>query len=208
MVPTLTSDISTALTALERLATSTSTSSAGPLNDLLDQHFSIARERLLAGSPPRQVLEELQRAVARSKKDVEKGLKAWYSALNKIGGAVEKAFPPQLGAVSEAYDAEPRLFSGDGATEALDRLVMESFGRRGLWEAVGAMEEETGMEYDDEKRRLAVQLRGIVGDIERGDVSSAIESVHMVSSHPLRFILYDLSFLPYPPSETEGVLTV
>jgi hypothetical protein len=84
-------DISAALTALEQLASSTSTSSSGPLNALLDEHFSLARQRLLSGDEdPRVVITDLQKSVVKAKKDVEKGLKAWYAGLGHVGKAVEK----------------------------------------------------------------------------------------------------------------------
>jgi hypothetical protein len=83
-------DISTALIALEQLASSTSTSSSGPLNVLLDEHFSGARQRLLAGEDPKTVIGDLQKSVVRSKKEVEKGLKAWYAALGNVGKSIEK----------------------------------------------------------------------------------------------------------------------
>lgn len=85
-----TADVSAALTALEALATSNATSSSGPLSILLDNHFAVARERLLAGQPPKLVITELQGKVTHAKKDVEKGLKAWYSALGNVGKNVEK----------------------------------------------------------------------------------------------------------------------
>ena len=83
-------EISTALSALERLSASPSTSASGPLNALLEQQFGVARERIAAGSDPQQVIKELLASVARSKKEVEKGLKGWYSALGNVGKAVEK----------------------------------------------------------------------------------------------------------------------
>lgn len=83
-------DIHQALSALESLASQPGTSASGPLQALLDQHFSVARERLQAGSDPQQVIEELIKAVGKSKKEVEKGLKGWYNALGGVGKAVEK----------------------------------------------------------------------------------------------------------------------
>lgn len=83
-------DVSAALNALEALAANNSTSSSGPLNRLLDEHFAVARERLLAGAAPKHVITELQTNIARAKKDVEKGLKAWYSALANVGKSVDK----------------------------------------------------------------------------------------------------------------------
>ena len=83
-------DISPALLALETLSSSTSTSSSGPLNALLDDHFASARQRILEGDDPATVIADLQKAVVKAKKGVEKGLKAWYAALGKVGKAVEK----------------------------------------------------------------------------------------------------------------------
>ncbi|KAL1408174.1 hypothetical protein Q8F55_004979 [Vanrija albida] len=171
--PMSTTDVSAALTALEALASANATSSSGPLNALLEEHFAVAKERLLAGAPPKHVITELQTAVARSKKEVEKGLKAWYAQLGGLGKNIEKAFPPNLAALSSAYD-DPPLFSEPVAQDALDRIVLDSLGRRGLWDAVTAFEEETGLVYDPEKRRLSEELHRIVSEIEGGDLSSAI----------------------------------
>ena len=83
-------EISSALTALEALSSSTSTSSSGPLDTLLDEHFLSARERILAGEDTKTVILELQKNVTRAKKDVDKGLRAWHAALGNVGKAVEK----------------------------------------------------------------------------------------------------------------------
>jgi hypothetical protein len=85
----MTSEISAALSALEALSSSTSTSSSGPLNALLETHFIQAKNSILAGDNPRAVITELQKNVVKAKKDVEKGLKAWYGALGNVGKAVD-----------------------------------------------------------------------------------------------------------------------
>ena len=36
------------------------------------------------------------------------------------------------------------------------------------------MEEETGLSYENEKRRLSEELHHIIEDIQRGDVSTAL----------------------------------
>lgn len=87
-------DLHTTLQALEQLASSPSTSSSGPLNALLDDHFARARQRLSAGEDPKGVITDLQKQITRSKKDVEKGLKAWYAALGNVGKAVDKVSRP------------------------------------------------------------------------------------------------------------------
>ena len=86
--------ISIALQALETLSSSPSTSSSGPLNVLLENHFATARSRLEAGDEPQAVISDLQKQVARAKKDVEKGLKTWYGALGNVGKAVDKVSVP------------------------------------------------------------------------------------------------------------------
>lgn len=83
-------DIPNALAALSSLSSSTSTSSSGPLNALLDDQFTSAKHRILTGEDPKVVITELQKNVVRAKKDVEKGLKAWYASLGNLGKAVEK----------------------------------------------------------------------------------------------------------------------
>ncbi|WVR04338.1 hypothetical protein IAU60_001339 [Kwoniella sp. DSM 27419] len=163
-------DISGALSALEALSSSTSTSSSGPLNALIDEHFSQAKERILAGEDAKVVITDLHKAVKASKKDIEKGLKGWYGALGNVGKA---AFPPNLGAISKAYE-DPPLFSDEAAARALDQVVLDSLGRRGLWEAVSAMEEETFLTYPDVRRRLAEELHHVTSHILSSDLQPAI----------------------------------
>jgi hypothetical protein len=85
----MTTEIQAALSALEQLSSSTSTSSSGPLNNLLETHFIQAKERILAGDNPKAVITDLQKNVVKAKKDVEKGLKAWYGALGNVGKAID-----------------------------------------------------------------------------------------------------------------------
>lgn len=125
---------------------------------LIDDHLAQAKSRIIAGEDPRTVIQELQKAVAKSKKEVEKNLKAWYFALGNVGKAIDKVrgdgyltetddlityrtqtFPAQLSAISRAYEG-PSLFVDKDASQALDKAVLESLGRRGLWDAVTALE--------------------------------------------------------------------
>lgn len=50
-----------------------------------------------------------------------------------------QTFPAQLSAISRAYE-EPSLFADKDASQALDKAVLESLGRRGLWDSVAALE--------------------------------------------------------------------
>lgn len=50
-----------------------------------------------------------------------------------------QTFPAQLSAISRAYEG-PRLFVDQDASQALDKAVLESLGRRGLWDSVAALE--------------------------------------------------------------------
>jgi hypothetical protein len=86
-------DIHTALTALEALSSQPGTSASGPLQSLLDRHFSAARQSLENGGDPSSVIQELITAVARTKKEVEKGLKVWYNGLGTVGKATDKVSP-------------------------------------------------------------------------------------------------------------------
>ncbi|WVQ68832.1 uncharacterized protein L199_007041 [Kwoniella botswanensis] len=167
-------DISTALSALESLSSSTSTSSSGPLNALIDVQFANAKSRILAGEDPKVVITELQKNVKNGKKEVEKGLKGWYGALGNVGKEVDKAFPPILGEISDAY-SDPPLFVEPEAAEALDRAILESLGRRGIWDAVEAMEEETSLSYLPSKRELSTQLQYILTSIRSSNLQSALE---------------------------------
>jgi len=57
----------------------------------------------------------------------------------------------------------------------MNRAVLSSLGRRGMWDAVVAFEEETGLVYDNDDRKLAEELYTIVQDIENGDLDRAIQ---------------------------------
>jgi hypothetical protein len=85
-----------------------------------------------------------------------------------------QGFPATLGGISEIYD-NPPLFSSHEESEAMNRAVLSSLGRRGMWDAVEAFEEETGLVYDAQDRKLAEELYTIVQDIERGDLNRAIQ---------------------------------
>lgn len=56
--------------------------------------------------------------------------------------------------------------------------MLDSLGRRGLWDAVLAFEAETDLAYDASKRDLSARLAEIVSDIEAGDLSSALAWCH------------------------------
>ena len=86
----MTSEIAAALSALEGLSSSPSTSASGPLTVLLEEHFARARQRIQDGEEPSVVVADLQKQVVRAKKEVEKGLKGWYAGLGGVGKAVEK----------------------------------------------------------------------------------------------------------------------
>lgn len=83
--------------------------------------------------------------------------------------------------------------------------MLDSLGRRGLWDAVAAFEEETGLTYDPEKRRLSEELHRIVSEIEAGDLTSAIawaednKAFLAAGPHPsdLPFSLHRAVFLTY-----------
>ncbi|WRT65168.1 uncharacterized protein IL334_002111 [Kwoniella shivajii] len=184
-------DITTALGALESLSSSTSTSSSGPLNALIDNQFNRAKSRIIAGEDPKLVIAELQKSVKNCKKDVEKGLKSWYGALGNVGKEVDKAFPPNLAAISEAY-SDPPLFSDPEAIRALDEVILESLGRRGIWEAVEAMEEETSLSYPSSKRSLSTELQYILTSISSSDLQPALNWCESNSSF--------LSSPPHPSS--------
>nr|XP_018265904.1 uncharacterized protein I303_02281 [Kwoniella dejecticola CBS 10117]OBR88062.1 hypothetical protein I303_02281 [Kwoniella dejecticola CBS 10117] len=192
-------DISQALSALETLSSSISTSSSGPLNALIDTHFTNAKSRILSGEDPKVVITELQKNVKTCKKDVEKGLKAWYAALGNVGKEVDKAFPPNLAAISEAY-SDPPLFASPEASQALDAVILESLGRRGIWEAVETMEEETSQSYPSTKKELSSQLQYIMGSIRSSNLQPALawcqSNAKFLSSPP------HPSSLPYHLHET------
>jgi hypothetical protein len=90
--------------------------------------------------------------------------------------------------------------------------VLESLGRRGLWDAVAAFNQETGLEYDSEKRVLSEELYRIMSDIEDGDLSTAIswcvEHKHFLTSGPqassLPYHLHRAKFLAFK-TPTEAI---
>ena len=53
---------------------------------------------------------------------------------------MRQTFPPSLAAISDAY-ANPPLFAELAAKEAMDKVIMDYLVRRGLWDAVSALDE-------------------------------------------------------------------
>ena len=88
-----------------------------------------------------------------------------------------------MSAISDAY-ANPDLFSEKEAPKALDRVVLASLGRQGLWEAVDAFEEESGLRYDPELRASSEEMHRIIEAIEAGDVQPALEHVFVPTTRP------------------------
>ena len=80
-----TDEVSSALAALESLAPVSS-----PVTQVLENHILAAKQRLASGEDVKTIILELQKALVKSKKDVEKGLKDWYGHLGKIGKQVDK----------------------------------------------------------------------------------------------------------------------
>jgi hypothetical protein len=57
----------------------------------------------------------------------------------------------------------------------LNRAVLDSLVRRGMWDGVAAFEEETGIQCDPHDRHLAEELHTITLNIEAGNVDPALE---------------------------------
>jgi hypothetical protein len=67
-------------------------------------------------------------------------------------------FPPALAEISDTFDDPPLFYSKDSSA-ALDRVVIESLGRRGLWGAVEAMEQVGWLVLDGLLKRLPTTTR-------------------------------------------------
>lgn len=80
-----THEVSSALTALENLA-----SVSSPVTQVIEGDIAAAKKRIEGGEDVKKVIQELQKTLVKSKKDVEKGLKDWYGHLGKIGKQVDK----------------------------------------------------------------------------------------------------------------------
>jgi len=83
-------------------------------------------------------------------------------------------FPPNLAAISDAY-TQPALFSEGEAPAALDRAVLDSIARQGLWDAMDAFEEEAGVRVEEARRSASRSLHDITSAIQRGDVGPALQ---------------------------------
>lgn len=68
----------------------------------------------------------------------------------------------------------------------MDRAIMESLARQGAWDAVRAMEGETGRSYGEREEGVRRGMQDVRRDLERGEVDSALEWVMSPSSGGLR----------------------
>ena len=85
-----------------------------------------------------------------------------------------QSFPPNLSTISDAY-SDPPLFSDGEAPQSLDKIILNSLARQGAWDAVSALEEESGLVYDVKKRKACEELYSIVEAIKVGDIGPALE---------------------------------
>jgi hypothetical protein len=97
----------------------------------------------------------------------------------KEGKLTVQNFPPNLPSISDAY-TNPDLFSEKEAPRALDRVVLASLGRQGLWDAVDAFEEESGLQYGLDLRETSEEMHRIVHAIKDGNVQPALEYVSVL----------------------------
>lgn len=120
-----------------RTSSSTASSSkatvAESLDDLLGSletiRSSLSGDSSSTPSPP-VVQAETKAAIARSQKAFNDRTKEVYNALAKLGKAYDKKFTTSVEGI-----ADPNLFMGDEAQQALEAVVMDHLLRMGEWDA-------------------------------------------------------------------------
>lgn len=174
-------DILKELAKLEALSVGTSKSSKStkPISvTLADLESTIvaAQTQLSDGIEPQDVIKQLLQQGDKAKADTEKGLKEWYSGLSKMGKAIDKHLPSEIGAISSTYD-EPDmpLFSSEENLNAINGAILETMMRKGAWDSAEILCQETGLTFDAQKRDTSRELHETIEDLMQGKVEMALK---------------------------------
>lgn len=142
--------------------------------DSLDQAYISAQHEIENGADPEEVMQRLEGFIATQKSETEKGLKNWYNGIARVGKSIDKHFHHEINDISLTYDSPCPLFSSDEATRAMDQSVVNLMARRGAWESVDELKKESNISFDNEAKRLHLEMHTIAKDLEKGDVDSAL----------------------------------
>jgi hypothetical protein len=100
--------------------------------DQLIHTFEEAQQRLVrqeSSVDPSILLSELRASVGQAQRGVNERQKEYYSALSKLGKALEKKFPTSTASLTDS-----RIFTSVQAQHSLESVVLEHFLRNGDWD--------------------------------------------------------------------------
>ncbi|PWN30947.1 hypothetical protein BDZ90DRAFT_229938 [Jaminaea rosea] len=135
------------------------------LSSLETMRSTIASDQSPPSAPV--VAAETKALIAKSQKAIADRQKDVYNALSKLGKAYDKKFPTPVDGI-----ADPALFMGAQAQEALEAVVLDHMLRMGEWQAAGELAKESSQSLPPSD--VYRQLDSISQAIEAGNLQPAI----------------------------------
>ncbi|KAK2466960.1 hypothetical protein APHAL10511_001218 [Amanita phalloides] len=183
-----------------------------PAHESLDSLLSSldeARSQILAGNADEQTFVHLASLVDARKKEIDDRQKELYSALSRLGKALDKKFPNPLPSYSN-------LFSSSESVTALERTIALHFLRTGQFEISETFIKESSVDIPVELRSQFIDLHGILKAIRNQDLGPALvwtkknRAFLQSRSSPLEFYLHRsqyirLLFSSYPPDPLPAI---
>ncbi|KAG6337209.1 hypothetical protein ID866_1881 [Astraeus odoratus] len=151
------------------------------LDSLLQTLFQV-KDRLEAGTISEDTFALLAQTVEAKRKDIEEKQKEIYSAIMRLGKALDKSFTQSL----PAYDP---LFASDNAKASLDLVVAMHLLRTGQFSTAETFIQESGVIIDAQLRGKFEELHRILTALRKQDIGPALES------SPLEFYLHRSQYI-------------
>ncbi|GLB35002.1 putative CTLH/CRA C-terminal to LisH motif domain containing protein [Lyophyllum shimeji] len=201
------------LKELAKLEKLTATKGKAPsISDSLDALLSSlqdAKNQLAESDVNEEYLRELCRTIDAKRKEVDDRQKEVYSAVSRLGKALDKKFTTPLPSYS-------RLFESSQSRTALGRTVAIHFLRTGQFDTAETFLEESEINISPELRLQFVELHQILKVLRNHDIGPALEWARnhraflQSRSSPLEFYLHRsqyirLLFSSHPPDPIPAI---
>lgn len=131
---------------------------------------SLEREKDTLPEDPSASSAAHRAMLERANADVSEANRHSYSALNKLWRVVEKKFPTSLDTL-----IDPKLFSSDKCTYALDTVVLDYLLRAGHTDVAAMYSQETGVYIPETQRTAIADLHRLLSALESGNTRPILE---------------------------------
>lgn len=149
----------------------------GPSIQALDTFLGTCEEIRQCGTQEdaSTLLQTLRTRLDKAHTDITEANRHYYVALNKLWRAVDKKFPTSLDSL-----IDPKLFSSEKCTYALDTAMIDYLFRAGHFDVASMFSEETGVHVPESQRTAIAELRTLSAALETGNTQPIL---HWASAH-------------------------